>query len=312
MGEGVDEPPVGWFSPSLVKVSRTLHTSPESPGAPAQARRSGSTVAPSWSRGPRKRIRAIRGAPARANLGVPVSTSMASTQEDPVWWRPFASAGIATVTYVDLSPDSECEAVALEWLDNSERARRRRFRHAGARRRFVLCRAALRAMLRERLGCGNDQLSFDSSQRGKPFALVDGVLAPVSFSVSHSGRHGLIAVAPTGRVGIDVEDRAARADMDAVAAMTFAPVERAELAAASGGRRTDLFFTVWTTKEAIVKALGVGLSRDLRRLEIPRAMRRGAKQAVLRLPDLPTEIWQLENLGSPEFAAAIATELNSD
>lgn len=237
---------------------------------------------------------------------------MTSTLEDPVWWRPFASVGIATVTYVHLSPDSECEAVALEWLDSSERARRRRFRHAGARRQFVLCRAALRAMLRERLGCGNDQLSFDASQRGKPFALVNGVPAPISFSVSHSGRHGLIAVAPTGRVGIDVEDRAARADLDAVAAMTFAPVERAELAAANGDRRTDLFFTIWTTKEALTKALGVGLSKDLRRLEIPRAMRRGAKQAVLRLPDLPTEIWQLENLGSPDFAAAIATELHSD
>lgn len=258
------------------------------------------------------RIRATRGAPARANLGVPVSTRMTSTLEDPVWWRPFASAGIATVTYVHLSPDSECEAVALEWLDSSERARRRRFRHAGARRQFVLCRAALRAVLRERLGCGNDQLSFDASERGKPFALVDGVPAPISFSVSHSGRHGLIAVAPTGRVGVDVEDRAVRADLDAVAAMTFAPVERAELAAASGGRRTELFLTVWTTKEALVKALGVGLSRDLRRVEIPRALCRGAKQAVLRLPDRPTETWQLENLGNPDFAAAIVTELNSD
>lgn len=40
-----------WSNPSLVNVNRTLHTSPESAGAPAQARGSGSTMAPSRSRG---------------------------------------------------------------------------------------------------------------------------------------------------------------------------------------------------------------------------------------------------------------------
>ncbi len=139
-----------------------------------------------------------------------------------------------------------------------------------------------------------------------------GVPAPISFSVNHSGRHGLIDVAPEGRVGVDVEDRASRADLVAAAALTFAPVERTELAAANGVRRTNLFCTVWTMKEALIKAVGVGSSTDLRRLEIPRAVRRGAKQAIFRFPHVPRETWQLENLGNPHFADAIATELDTD
>ena len=210
--------------------------------------------------------------------------------------------------HVDLSPHPAREAAALGWLCGDERARWNRFRHEGRRRQYALCRAALRAVLCDRLGFVNDALSFCESERGKPHARLAGAPAPVSFSVSHSGVHGLIAVASGGRIGVDVEERVARTDLDPLIARVFAPVERSELVAASGFARLRRFYSLWTIKEALVKALGTGLQLDMAGFEVPVLMRRGVTTSEFRFPHLPAVTWRVENLGTEHFAAALAHE----
>ena len=124
------------------------------------------------------------------------------------WWSPFLVSGEISVAKVDLSGNSAREELAAGWLDASERSRVETYLPE-PRRHFVLCRAALRAILCQELGCHNRKLSFGEGEYGKPFAQVDGQAAPVSFSVSHSGRLGLIALAQAGRLGVDVEQVAA-------------------------------------------------------------------------------------------------------
>ena len=214
--------------------------------------------------------------------------------------------------HVDLEPDASREAEALNLLDAEEHARLRCFRHPRRRREFILCRAALRALLCHRLGCRNTELAFAASRHGKPYALVDGDPNPVSFNVSHSDKHGLIALAPGGRIGVDVEERSARRDPDGVLRSMFAPAEQAALARATGRCKVHLFFALWTMKEALVKALGVGLARDTSAFEIPSPMYRGMRSTVFRFPDAPSVGWRLENLGNARFAAALAWELRTE
>ena len=164
----------------------------------------------------------------------------------------------------------------------------------------VLCRA---------LHCPNDALSFGTSTYGKPFALIGGVPASIAFNLSHSGRHGLIALAPEGRIGVDVEERSARRDIDCDIRLLFAPEERARLNRADGRRRLELFWSLWTMKEALVKASGTGFARDTASFTIPSAMDRGARRTVFRFPDAPRTQWRLESLDSPHFAAALAHEI---
>ena len=213
------------------------------------------------------------------------------------------------IAYVDLGLGPDRENDAVTWLDTSEKARWRRFTNIDSRREFTLCRAALRDILCARLNCSNRKLSFDENENGKPLALVRGKPAPVSFNISHSGPHGLIAVVPEGRVGIDVEDRSIPRDIGGAASLTFTPAEQAELAAADGAFKTEYFYRVWTMKEALIKALGVGFGLNPFRFEIPPAMRSGARHCVFRFPHLPGERWRLEDLSNADFAAAIATEL---
>ena len=170
---------------------------------------------------------------------------------------------------------------------------------AGRRSAIILC---------GRLGCANEVLSFGEEGRGKPVALLSGNPAPVSFSVSHSGIHGLIAVATAGRLGVDVEARVARRDLDALMAAVLTPDERAEIEAAGAGERLGRFYGLWTIKEALVKALGTGLQLDPAGFAVPAAMRRGVTTGEFRFPHLPAVTWRVENLGNEHFAAAVAHE----
>ena len=165
-------------------------------------------------------------------------------------------------------------------------------------------------MLCDQLGCQNDELSFGATEHGKPFALVGGSPASVSFSVSHSGYHGLIALASTGRLGVDVEERVARRDLSLLADTVFGERERAELSSKRGSERVHLFFKLWTIKEALIKAHGMGFLLNVSGFEVPSSMLRGTTAGRLRLPQQPEVEWQVEALGSKRFAAAIAYEVD--
>ncbi len=194
----------------------------------------------------------------------------------------------------------------MSWLDRDEQQRRDRFIYGGARQRFTLCRAALRSVLCRELDCRNEHLAFKVSEHNKPSATVRGLPAPISFNVSHSGRHGLIALAPGGRVGVDVEERVPHPNLDELIAAVLGPNERNELAAAPRPHRLHLFFSLWTMKEALSKAHGMGLSMDVARFEIPQAMREGSPSGCFRFADTPEVAWRLHNISTEEFAAAVA------
>ncbi len=230
-----------------------------------------------------------------------------ATEEPEHWCSPFRAFDDVRVLYVDLSTGYGREQRAVSWLDDTERHRRDRFVYGRPRHRFTLCRAALRSVLCHQLDCHNQHLAFEASKHGKPYALVRGRPAPINFNVSHSGRHGLIALAPGGRVGVDVEERVPHRNLYELIEAVFGPNEKHELAAANNRDRLHLFFRLWTMKEALSKAHGMGLSLDVSRFEIPHDMRHGATSGCVRFTGMPGA-WRLEDTSADRFAAALAYE----
>jgi len=226
----------------------------------------------------------------------------------PAWWSAWRESEDSVILHVDIRPDSDHEERAYGLLDEDERARWDRFVHEGARRRFALCRAALRINLCQRLACSNGELSFGYLEHGKPFAIVNGVPSPANFNVSHSGRHGLIAFAKQDALGVDLEVRRPGRDFDGIGSRVYGPQERLALSAAGRGK-ADLFYRLWSLKEALIKALGTGFSLSPSHFEIPPQMLAGDPSAEFRFPHLPSDRFWLEDLGEPRFAAARAYRL---
>lgn len=227
-------------------------------------------------------------------------------------WVDYGLTGGVAVYHVDVTPHPGREAAARALLNEEESERAGRFYFAEPRRRFVLCRAALRSLICERLGCDNSDLDFYPTAYGKPIALVEDVPADVNFSVSHSGSHGLIAIAGKALVGVDVEDRNARFPLDQLMDAVPSPRERQELAALDSGARKRSFLDLWTLKEALIKAVGLGLRMPLQDIEIPNTMKSGAASGTIVVPQAPGIRWRLTRLSSDRFAAAVAQEIRAD
>ena len=228
------------------------------------------------------------------------------------WWSPWREDGGSLILHVDLRPDPDSEELAFAVLDDDEQARWNRFAVKGARRQFALCRAALRINLCDRLRCSNRELSFGYLKHGKPFAKVNGVPSGANFNLSHSGRHGLIGFAKRDGLGVDLEVRVPGRDFDGIGSSVYGPWERLALSGAAGSEKTDLFYRLWSLKEALIKALGTGFSLSPSRFEVPRRMIEGERSAVFRFPHLPFDPFWLEDLGEPRFAAARAYRLTAE
>ncbi len=222
------------------------------------------------------------------------------------WWGPWCSVEGTTILHVDLAPSPEREERAVALLDDAERVRWNRSLSGEARHAFALCRAALRVSLAEHAGCGVDELSFGHLDHGKPFAIAGGRRSSIGFNVSHSGGHGLIAIGGHGDLGVDVEERSPHRDFAELTGRVYGPLERQRLARVSGTARLHLFYRLWTMKEALLKAIGTGLSLGPARFEIPETMLDGARACLFRFPHDPSLPLHLVDLGEERFAAAFA------
>jgi 4'-phosphopantetheinyl transferase len=136
------------------------------------------------------------------------------------------------------------------------------------RRRRMLARVALREILAHYLEAAAADLSFSYGKYGKPCMDVRHGGDRLQFNLSRTGDYCLVAVSKA-EVGIDVETVKTREDVDALASRFFAPSEAARLARLHGARKVAAFYSCWTCKEAVVKALGGGLaSGDFERFSI--------------------------------------------
>jgi 4'-phosphopantetheinyl transferase len=90
----------------------------------------------------------------------------------------------------------------------------------------------------------------------------------LEFNLSRSGPHWLLAVVVGHRVGVDLEgDRSL--DVDGASERVMSAPELAHVCSRSdASARTRAFFRCWTRKEAVVKAIGVGIVTDLRAVDV--------------------------------------------
>lgn len=147
------------------------------------------------------------------------------------------------------------------WLSDGELQRANRFRLPEDRQRFILAHVIKRFCLSRLLGLPPEALRFAEGPKGKPFCSERG--APF-FNISHGGDWVLFAASSLEELGVDVE-RSARSVSDGTMNHVLTAAQQEKVNAAHNPQAA--FIAYWTQKEAISKALGLGLSIDFTRID---------------------------------------------
>jgi 4'-phosphopantetheinyl transferase len=187
----------------------------------------------------------LRLAELRAREGEPLPKPLVQ-----VWTVNLDDAGVPAVQLAQLlSPDEQHRAA--------------RFRFERDRQRYVVGRGALRVLLGAYLDRSPGQVKFVLGASGKPALESQPNGSDLHFNLAHAGGHALYAFTRAAEVGVDLENLRPVEEMQDIADRFFAAPESAALRELPNERRAEIFFRVWTRKEAVIKAVGEGLSRPL-------------------------------------------------
>ncbi len=157
--------------------------------------------------------------------------------------------------------------------------------------RFLVSRAALRTSLARVLGVAARDVPIRVGPHGKPF--VDG--GP-EFSVSHSSDVVLVAISDGAPVGIDVEAIREQLVHELPIEAVYTAAEVAALRELPGDLRVAAFFHTWTSREAVVKMSGHGLSLQRDTFDVSVDPRLPPSLLVMRRAFLASEAVSLRSI----------------
>ncbi|QIQ04395.1 4'-phosphopantetheinyl transferase family protein [Streptomyces liangshanensis] len=218
-----------------------------------------------------------------------------------VWWWPLGDR-----------TDPADHAV----LDAVERGRARRFHAEADAAAFTATRAGARRAIAGLLGITPGEVGLGrricpgcgDPEHGPPSVVRPPV--PLAVSLSRTAGIGALAVRAGDWVGVDVE--ALRPVDDNLADVVLTPSERAYVMGRPRGPERDAaFHRTWTRKEAVVKAVGLGLlGMELHALDV-RPADPGPVEVVHTYRSETTR-WEVRDLAVPgPWSASLARPLGS-
>ena len=188
-------------------------------------------------------------------------------------------------------------------LCKEEQKRANAFYFEKDKRHFIASRYALRQILGQYLQTEPSDLQFSYSKFEKP-SLID---FDIHFNVSHSYGKALIAVAKNP-VGIDIEWSLREVELKELAQRFFSCNEAEQFLKLEDSVMQRYFFNIWTKKEAVIKAIGDGLSYPLDRFHVGIQ----ADNDTLYFDDIEIEKkpWSLKTVHLPQadYVAALAVK----
>lgn len=168
-------------------------------------------------------------------------------------------------TRLDASQEDLSAAEAR--LGAGETRRAHSFRYAKDRRRFIQRHVYLREVVAHYLELPPAEVPLEIMQNEPPQVIGPASMAGLQLSMSSSDDQAVVSVA-WRRVGIDIERIRPEFEDTGIAKRFFSPAENVHLEALPAAQMPLAFFRIWARKEAYVKAIGLGLSRDLASFDV--------------------------------------------
>jgi 4'-phosphopantetheinyl transferase len=186
------------------------------------------------------------------------------------------------------------------WLSRAEQEHLGGLRFDKRRTDWRLGRWTAKLAVSRTLGVPNlDAIEIRPAPTGAPKIFVRGDAAPISISISHSDGSAMCAISAPGTwLGCDVEKIEPRSD--AFAAHYFTENER------SATDSWTIMALRWSAKESALKALGIGLGVDMRRLSVQVSAGHGWTPLTVRYAHLRTlHGWWSQSGGFVRTVAAV-------
>ena len=164
----------------------------------------------------------------------------------------------------NLDSASGCLSSLERLLSAAERQRAGAFRFSRHQRRYILGRGMLRYLLGLYSELAPETISIGTSVTGKPYVNEKIGGLNFGFNVTHSEHLIAFAFALETRIGIDVELKTRVGEIAGVVNLFLSSTEKAELRRLLPERRLSALLRAWTSKEALLKAEGIGIANDLK------------------------------------------------
>lgn len=145
-------------------------------------------------------------------------------------------------------------------LSRQEQEKAVRFRFVQDQRRYIVTHGMLRNILGNYLKSAPAEIEFSSNEYGKP--ALSGEIRKIHFNLSHSSGISAMMFSATSEIGIDIEKMDPKFNFKLISEAYFSRAENNFLDM-NPVEACERFYTIWTRKEALLKALGTGIGENL-------------------------------------------------
>jgi 4'-phosphopantetheinyl transferase len=197
----------------------------------------------------------------------------------------------------------------IQTLSDEERLRAEKYYSERDRNSFIFRRGILRTILGRYLDVEPCRLQFCYGKYGKPKLDVRFGNGTVHFNLSHSHGVALYAFARDSEIGVDIECMSDISEMEHVVETTYSIKEKEVFRSLPENQKREAFFHYWTCKEAIIKALGYGLSRPVDKYEVPLLPGEPVKMLKIEGDSREASRWSIQAMKlAPNYTGAFAVK----
>lgn len=161
--------------------------------------------------------------------------------------------------------------------------------------RFVIRRAILRIILSFYTSISPKNIIIRTDQNGKPY--LGCYESKIFFSLSYSQNLVYYAISSKPCIGIDIEYISEKPPEEDLAKLVLHSEEYKLFEKLFSYQKRDLFYQYWSQKEALVKAIGIGLRFPLSDIHIEFSNHQVSR--LISFATSPVDMWSLSSLEIP-------------
>ena len=198
-------------------------------------------------------------------------------------------------------------------LSEDEIMRAERFYSIELKKHFIAARGFQRIILARYLKLKPEEFKFQYNTYKKPSLIDTYNEKGLCFNLSHSHRTAVYGITLQKAIGVDVEKIRSNLPLEKIARRQFSQPELELFEKSSESEKIHTFFTLWTRKEALLKALAQGFHFPMKQFDVSGT----PEKSVKFLENSPSYVnnseWFIRDLETaPGFCAAFATEGQHD